>query len=223
MRPTNNVRRPRGRPNRKQQHGSPRHQTFDSHGPEVRIRGNAPQVYEKYLSLARDATSSGDRVLAEGFFQFAEHYFRIMNDSTDPRRPSPPNQTDGRNGQEGPSDHELARDQSSQHSGPANAEHTADAPDMEQPFVDPAETSDFWPAAGEAAAEANSEKADETPGGDGEENNPPPRRAARGRGRRRPANGSADGKDEGAAAKNGASKEGDSAAVDDSDSEAVTP
>ena len=54
----------------------------------VRIRGNAPQVYEKYLSLARDATSAGDRVGAESYFQFAEHYFRIMNDTTDPQRPN---------------------------------------------------------------------------------------------------------------------------------------
>ncbi len=56
-----------------------RHQTFDSNGPEVRIRGNAYQVHEKYLTLARDATSSGDRIAAENFFQHAEHYFRIMN------------------------------------------------------------------------------------------------------------------------------------------------
>jgi hypothetical protein len=88
MRPGNNARRPRGRPNRKQ-HGSPRAHTFDSHGPDVRIRGNAPQIYDKYVTLARDATASGDRIAAEGYYQFAEHYFRIMNDSTDPRRPVP--------------------------------------------------------------------------------------------------------------------------------------
>lgn len=56
-----------------------RHQTFDSSGPEVRIRGNAYQVHEKYLTLARDAATSGDRIAAENFFQHAEHYFRIMN------------------------------------------------------------------------------------------------------------------------------------------------
>ncbi len=89
MRPGSNSRRPRGRPNRKQ-HVPSRSQAYDSHGPDVRIRGNAPQVYEKYLSLARDATSSGDRVAAESYYQFAEHYFRIMNDSTDPQRQSQP-------------------------------------------------------------------------------------------------------------------------------------
>ncbi|WP_428487292.1 DUF4167 domain-containing protein [Rhodopila sp.] len=56
-----------------------RNHVFDSNGPEVRIRGTAQQLFEKYLQLGRDATSSGDRVTAEGFFQHAEHYFRILN------------------------------------------------------------------------------------------------------------------------------------------------
>ncbi|MFQ6016944.1 MAG: DUF4167 domain-containing protein [Kiloniellaceae bacterium] len=78
-------RRPRGRPNRRQHGGSPRSTNYDSNGPEGRIRGNAHQVYEKYVALARDALSSGDRVSAETYYQHAEHYFRILNDSTDPR------------------------------------------------------------------------------------------------------------------------------------------
>jgi hypothetical protein len=52
--------------------------TFDSNGPEVKIRGSAANVYEKYLQLARDANSSGDRVMAENYLQHAEHYYRIM-------------------------------------------------------------------------------------------------------------------------------------------------
>src|SRR5580658_2541520 len=56
-----------------------RSQTFDSSGPNVKIRGNAYQVFERYLALAREAQSSGDRVAAENFFQHAEHYFRVMN------------------------------------------------------------------------------------------------------------------------------------------------
>ena len=86
MRQQSGGRRPRNRPNRKQQ-VSPRIHNFDSQGPEGRVRGNAPQVYEKYMSLARDATSSGDRIVAESYYQFAEHYYRIMNETTDPERP----------------------------------------------------------------------------------------------------------------------------------------
>jgi hypothetical protein len=52
--------------------------TFDSSGPEVKIRGSAAHVYEKYLQLARDANSGGDRVMAENYLQHAEHYYRIM-------------------------------------------------------------------------------------------------------------------------------------------------
>jgi len=52
--------------------------TFDSNGPEVKIRGAASHIYEKYLQLARDANASGDRIMAESYLQHAEHYFRIM-------------------------------------------------------------------------------------------------------------------------------------------------
>jgi hypothetical protein len=52
--------------------------TFDSSGPEIKIRGSASHVYEKYLQLARDANSAGDRVMAENYLQHAEHYYRIM-------------------------------------------------------------------------------------------------------------------------------------------------
>lgn len=86
---SNSGRRPRGRTNRKQHGGGgggqSRTHTFDSNGPDGRVRGNARQVYEKYLTLARDATSAGDRVAAEAYYQHAEHYFRILSDSTDPQ------------------------------------------------------------------------------------------------------------------------------------------
>ena len=71
-------RRSRCRGNRKQ-HVPSKNETFDSNGPEVRVRGNAHQVLEKYLALARDAQAAGDRIAAENYFQHAEHYFRIIN------------------------------------------------------------------------------------------------------------------------------------------------
>ncbi len=45
----------------------------------MRLRGTAQQLFEKYLQLGRDATGAGDRVMAESYFQHAEHYFRILN------------------------------------------------------------------------------------------------------------------------------------------------
>ncbi len=56
-----------------------RNHVFDSNGPDMRLRGTAQQLFEKYLQLGRDATSGGDRVMAESYFQHAEHYFRILN------------------------------------------------------------------------------------------------------------------------------------------------
>ena len=52
---------------------------FESNGPDVKIRGPASHVAEKYLNLARDAQSSGDPISAENYLQHAEHYFRIIS------------------------------------------------------------------------------------------------------------------------------------------------
>jgi hypothetical protein len=56
-----------------------RMQTFDSSGPNIKIRGNAYQVFERYIAMAREAAAAGDRIAAENFYQHAEHYFRVMN------------------------------------------------------------------------------------------------------------------------------------------------
>jgi hypothetical protein len=83
MRPQKNRSRGRGHnpnnpnnPNRPR--GPHRQQTFDSNGPNVKIRGSAYQVFERYIALAREASASGDRIAAENFYQHAEHYYRIM-------------------------------------------------------------------------------------------------------------------------------------------------
>lgn len=55
-----------------------RMQSFDSSGPSVKIRGNAYQVFERYIAMAREAASAGDRIAAENLYQHAEHYYRIM-------------------------------------------------------------------------------------------------------------------------------------------------
>jgi hypothetical protein len=58
--------------------GNPLTRTYDSSGPDVKIRGTAQHIAEKYAALARDAQSSGDRVMAENYLQHAEHYNRII-------------------------------------------------------------------------------------------------------------------------------------------------
>jgi hypothetical protein len=81
MRPNqqNNKNRSRGRNNNGgRKHVNPLSRNFESNGPDVKVRGNAAHVAEKYLQLARDAQSSGDSVMAENYLQHAEHYFRIV-------------------------------------------------------------------------------------------------------------------------------------------------
>ena len=57
---------------------NPLTRVYESNGPDVKIRGTAHHVAEKYMQLARDAQSSGDPVAAEGYLQHAEHYFRLI-------------------------------------------------------------------------------------------------------------------------------------------------
>jgi hypothetical protein len=92
------VKRSRGRGRRPQNINTNHNpnRTFDSTGPEIKIRGSAAHVYEKYLQLARDANSAGDRVAAESYLQHAEHYYRIMA-ASQPQQPyqGQPQQTNG--------------------------------------------------------------------------------------------------------------------------------
>src|SRR5277367_7165149 len=76
--------RPYGRNNgnnsyRNRQQIPNRSQTLDSNGPNVKIRGTPHQIFERYVALAREVSTSGDRVAAENLYQHAEHYFRVMN------------------------------------------------------------------------------------------------------------------------------------------------
>lgn len=96
MRPNqNNKNRQRGRNNNGgRKHVNPLSRNFESNGPDVKVRGNAAHIAEKYLQLARDAQSSGDPVLAENYLQHAEHYFRIVAaaQAQTQFRPDQPNQ-----------------------------------------------------------------------------------------------------------------------------------
>ena len=76
MRQGQQNRRGRGRGGRKPQ--NPLARNYESNGPDVKIRGTAAHIAEKYMSLARDSLASGDMVSAESYLQHAEHYNRII-------------------------------------------------------------------------------------------------------------------------------------------------
>jgi hypothetical protein len=99
MKHNNSNRRSRGRSGnnnaRRGSGGNNRAQVFDSNGPDVRIRGTAHQISEKYDTLAKDARSAGDYVLAESYLQHAEHYLRIImswNEQEAQNKPAPAKQ-----------------------------------------------------------------------------------------------------------------------------------
>jgi hypothetical protein len=83
----NGQKRMRGR-NRKSQ--NPLTRVYESNGPDVKIRGTASHVADKYLQLARDAQASGDPVGAENYYQHAEHYFRLIAAAQEQFRQSNP-------------------------------------------------------------------------------------------------------------------------------------
>src|ERR1700742_1133091 len=76
MRNRNNNNNNNNNNNRRGQ--NPITRVFESNGPDIKIRGTASHVAEKYVQLARDARSSGDPVAAENYYQHAEHYFRLI-------------------------------------------------------------------------------------------------------------------------------------------------
>src|ERR1700686_5463264 len=90
----NNNKRMRNRNNNNNNNNNRRGQNpmtrvFESNGPDVKIRGTASHVAEKYVQLARDAHTSGDPVAAENYFQHAEHYLRLIATAQEQFRQSP--------------------------------------------------------------------------------------------------------------------------------------
>ncbi len=80
MRQPQNAKRGRGRGRRgngNYNHVPNRNTSYESNGPDVKLRGNAQQLHEKYMVLAHDAATAGERITAEAYSQFADHYFRI--------------------------------------------------------------------------------------------------------------------------------------------------
>lgn len=95
----NNKQRMRGRNNHHSNNmnnnrrgQNPMTRVYESNGPEIKIRGTASHLAEKYVQLARDALGSGDPVAAENFYQHAEHYFRIIAAAQEQLRQNQPNQ-----------------------------------------------------------------------------------------------------------------------------------
>ena len=163
MKHASNPRRGRGRNNGKRNQ-NPRSRNFESGGSDQKVRGTAQQVLDKYLALARDATSAGDRIAAEGFFQHAEHYYRILH-SEDAAQVGKPNNDRNRQPQ-GPrhsDSSEEAQETSSDNTAKMSKKPSKDRGDVKEATTStPSAATDGSPVEPEAQAAPDSPEASDT-------------------------------------------------------------
>jgi hypothetical protein len=107
---------------------NPMTRVFESNGPDIKIRGTASHVAEKYVQLARDARSSGDPVAAENYYQHAEHYFRLIAAAQEQFRQNQPQQPRP--------DAEMTSEEGEEDEGFSNfGQEPGFVPVQQQPFV----------------------------------------------------------------------------------------
>jgi len=128
--------------NRKNQ--NPLTRTYESNGPDVKIRGTASTIAEKYIQLARDAQSSGDPVAAENYYQHAEHYFRLIAAAQEQLRLQNPGQYQQlSNAQQGAAD-DVADDEDEDFQTSASGQSEPYGRDQPQPYL-PRDAQPFVP------------------------------------------------------------------------------
>ncbi len=108
---------------------------MDSNGPDVKIRGTPTHIYEKYLQLARDAHSGGDRVQAENYLQHAEHYYRLIMAAQAQMPQAPQGQHRGPNGHSPNGAHQHADSESSDNAEASAADEDGEAA-SDQPAIE---------------------------------------------------------------------------------------
>jgi hypothetical protein len=134
----------RGRGNNGRKNSNPRSNNYDSNGPDVKVRGNAQQVVEKYLAMARDASLADDRVAAENYFQHAEHYFRLMTangggaDQGEKATSQPAASDNQPQNDSQSSDNEAASPEAPEAQSSASSEDVSNVDDQATPVDDPA-------------------------------------------------------------------------------------
>jgi hypothetical protein len=112
---------------------NPMTRVFESNGPDIKIRGTASHIAEKYLQLARDARSSGDPVAAENYYQHAEHYFRLIAAAQEQFRQNQPQQQQQPRGDEVMS--EEAEDEGENYSNFGQEPGFVPQPNQQQPYM----------------------------------------------------------------------------------------
>jgi hypothetical protein len=168
---------------------NPLTRSYESNGPDVKIRGSAQQVAEKYTTLARDAQSAGDRVMAENYLQHAEHYNRIIATALAQQAQQAPRDFRDDNDDDGDDDGVDNRDNRDNR---GHQQHAVDA-DGPQPEINgiPAEVA--LNSNGDASFNGEAQHVNGAPAqAEAAEGDAPPKRARRGRRPRQPREGQPD-------------------------------
>ena len=149
MRQPQNAKRGRGRGRRGNGNAQPnvpnRNTSYESNGPDVKLRGNAQQLNEKYLALAHDAAAAGERITAEAYTQFADHYYRLHQAAIDAaeERKAQHAERQSRSGSPQPAIEEPAAESSPEKDGPETAASETDASGAEVVDLTPAQLSEM--------------------------------------------------------------------------------
>lgn len=155
MKQNSSSRRGRGRAQGKRGGGQPGRSPVNGNRAEPKLKGNPKQLLDKYKSLARDAIQSGDRILAENYFQHADHYQRLVNERTQ-RRPEHQPRPQPQQQQPNPADDGF------------NGAQAAEPPRDEKPIVAGETSGEPAPAvapnAGGDGAEVKAEPTQQAPG-----------------------------------------------------------
>src|SRR5690606_12790588 len=189
MRPNqqNNKNRSRGRNNNGgRKHVNSLNRSFESNGPDVKVRGNAAHIAEKYLQLARDAQSASDGVMAENYLQHAEHYFRIVAAA----QPQPRADQSGQ-GSDAEDDDDDFPPMNDRFASPEPVNRPAQQPEQQQTQQQQTQGSEAREESQPAEAAASADSAQQPEAGEGRRRERRPRRRTRGGGEGEQATGDA--------------------------------
>ena len=142
---------------------NPMTRVFESNGPDIKIRGTASHVAEKYVQLARDARTSGDPVAAENYYQHAEHYFRLIAAAQEQFRQSQPQQTPRPEGDNNTTQTDDGDDGESYSNFGAEPGFAPAPPQQQQPQFQPREAQPYQPREQQPARDQNREQREQRP------------------------------------------------------------
>lgn len=163
MRSRNNNNNNSNNNNNNRRGQNPMTRVFESNGPDIKIRGTASHVAEKYVQLARDARTSGDPVAAENYYQHAEHYFRLIAAAQEQFRQSQPQQSPRPEGEANAAQTDDGDDGESYSNFGAEPGFAPAPPQQPQPQFQPRDAQPYQPREHQQPRDQNREQREHRP------------------------------------------------------------